>query len=100
VKRARVSLRLTGRQIINISLASWIATLAVLIVLRQVGRSAGVLGQLPPGYWAAGMAVPAFDLLLGLAVLRATRRVFLARFPLLSSIVLALFVGYTLWSAR
>ena len=47
-----------------------------------------------------GLAVPTADLLLGLDILRQTRRLRLARPLLYSGVILGLVAAWTLWSWR
>ena len=94
------SFRLDSRRIVNLSLASYLLTLAMLLAIRYAGGVRPAHGAVPVWAWWTGLAVPGLDLLLGLEVMRNTRRLGLARPLLLSACVLGLFAAWTLWTWR
>ena len=89
----RLRIRLTGRQVINWSLISCVAELAILIALMP-GRDGGAV---PSATWAVAMVVPGVDVLLGLRLWQVMRRFALARFPLFTGVLLALLGAWTVW---
>jgi len=98
VKRRPFTIRLTPALIVKITLASYLLTIGVLLAIRYAAGGWIGHGPAPRSVWAIGLAVPLADLLFGLDILRATRRLALAKPLLFSGVVLGLFAAWTLWS--
>ncbi len=100
MKRKPFSLRLTMVQIVRLSLASYLLTVAALVAIRYAGGAWIGHGAVPAWTWLVALLVPVLDLLLGLGLWHGSRRLQPARPLLFSGLVLAAFAAWTLWTWR
>jgi hypothetical protein len=100
LRRKIIRIRIAARQVINWILASYLLTILVLILLQRFARGWFGHGTPPAPAWIIALVIPASDIVLGLLLLRAERRLRLARAPLFSGLILAAFAAWTLWGWR
>jgi hypothetical protein len=100
LRRKTLRIRINARQVINWILASYALTILVLILLQRFARGWIGHGVPPAPAWIIALIIPASDIVLGLLILRAEGRLRLARAPLFSGTVLALFAAWTVWGWR
>jgi hypothetical protein len=100
LRRKIIRIRIAARQVINWILASYLLTILVLILLQRFARGWFGHGTPPAPAWIIALLIPASDIVLGLLLLRAERRLRLARAPLFSGLILAAFAAWTLWGWR
>ncbi len=100
MKRNPLKIRLTGPQIVKLTRWSCVLEIGMLLVVKCTNGEWIGHGPIPRDAWVMGLVVPGCDVLLGLDILRQTRRFRLARPLLYAGLLLTVFGALVLWTWR